>query len=48
MLKKRMYKKGTEFITECIPLCGKYLGTQEEKINAKQIREFQVMLKPLL
>ena len=34
MLKKRMYKKGTEFTTECIPLCGKYLGTQEEKINA--------------
>ena len=34
ILKKKKYKIGTEVTTECIVLCGKYIGTQEEKINA--------------
>ena len=33
ILKKKKYKKGTIVTTECYPTCGKYIGTQEEKIN---------------
>jgi len=34
ILKKKKYKMGTEVTTECMILCGKYIGTQEDKINA--------------
>jgi len=30
---KKLYKKGTEVYTEVSPICGKLLGTQQEKIN---------------
>ena len=31
--KKKLYKKGTEVYTEVSPICGKLLGTREEKIQ---------------
>ena len=31
--KRKRLKKGTKVITECIPLCGKLLGSLEDKIN---------------
>ena len=34
IIKKRKYKKGTIVTTECYPMCGKFIGTQEEKITA--------------
>ena len=33
-IKNRKYKKGTQFVTECVTLCGKFIGTKKEKINA--------------
>ena len=34
ILKNKKYKKGTVVTTECFPLCGKFIGTREEKLNA--------------
>ena len=34
IFKNKKYKSGTKLITECIPICGKYNGTYEEKITA--------------
>jgi len=31
--KKKKLKKGTKVMTECIPLCGKLLGSFRDKIN---------------
>ena len=33
-LGKKTIKKGAEYYTEVIPLCGRFKGTQEEKIQA--------------
>lgn len=30
---KKLYKKGTEVYTEVSPICGKLLGTQQEKFK---------------
>tara|TARA_B100001093_G_scaffold317312_1_gene302698 strand:+ start:610 stop:885 length:276 start_codon:yes stop_codon:yes gene_type:complete len=34
LLKNKKYKKGITVTTECLPICGKYIGTQEDKISA--------------
>jgi hypothetical protein len=34
ILKNKKYKKGIIVTTECSPICGKYIGTQEDKISA--------------
>lgn len=36
ILKNKKYKKGTVVTTQCFPLCGKFIGTQEEKLSAMQ------------
>ena len=33
MMFKKIYKKGTEVYTEVSPICGKLLGTQQEKFQ---------------
>tara|TARA_R100000805_G_C3599957_1_gene100698 strand:- start:116 stop:391 length:276 start_codon:yes stop_codon:yes gene_type:complete len=34
ILKNKKYKKGIIVTTECLPICGKYIGTHEDKITA--------------
>jgi len=34
IFKNKKYKAGTQLTTECIPICGKFNGSQDQKITA--------------